>query len=102
MVYPLSDRIMPERFNCDAISRHLTKDLTFGPFNNCHSFSMKKILLFGAGKSATCLIQYLVRATAARNWQLVVADSNLSLARSKIGDNAPHARAVVLQVEDQA
>jgi len=61
---------------------------------------MKKILLFGAGKSATCLIQYLVRATAARDWQLVVAESNLSLVQSKIGP-ATHARAAVLQVEDE-
>jgi len=61
---------------------------------------MTKILLFGAGKSATCLIQYLVRETATRGWQLVVAESNLALARSKIGE-AAHAQAVALQVEDE-
>src|SRR5450631_1882763 len=62
---------------------------------------MKKILLFGAGKSATCLIHYLVRETAARGWLLVVAETNLSLAESKIGSAAPHAKATALQVEDE-
>jgi saccharopine dehydrogenase-like NADP-dependent oxidoreductase len=61
---------------------------------------MKNILLFGAGKSATCLIRYLVAETALRGWQLVVAESNLSLAQSKIG-LAPHARAVSVQVENE-
>jgi saccharopine dehydrogenase (NADP+, L-glutamate forming) len=61
---------------------------------------MKKILLFGAGKSATGLIRYLVSETAARNWQLIVADGNLSLAASKIG-HAAHAKAVTLQIEDE-
>lgn len=58
---------------------------------------MKKILLFGAGKSATSLIRYLLDVTAARGWQLVVAESNLPLAQSKIG-GAPQARAVVIDV----
>ena len=62
---------------------------------------MKKILLFGAGKSATCLIRYLIRETGPRGWSLVVAEYNLSLAQSKIG-NAPHATAVVLAVENEA
>jgi len=61
---------------------------------------MKQILLFGAGKSATSLIRYLVDLTAARQWQLVVAESSRSLAEAKLG-NAPHARAVQLWVEDE-
>ena len=62
--------------------------------------SMKKILLFGAGKSATSLIRYLIEETAARGWQLIVAENNLALAVSKIG-TASHARAVAIQVENQ-
>lgn len=61
---------------------------------------MKKILLFGAGKSATCLIRYLVRETASRGWELVVAENNLQLARSKVGD-AAHAKAVLVAVENE-
>jgi saccharopine dehydrogenase-like NADP-dependent oxidoreductase len=58
---------------------------------------MKKILLFGAGKSATSLIRYLLGITAARGWQLVVAENNLALAESKLGA-APQARAVAIDV----
>jgi saccharopine dehydrogenase-like NADP-dependent oxidoreductase len=58
---------------------------------------MKNILLFGAGKSATSLIRYLVRQTDARDWRLVVAENDLALARSKIG-MASHATAVRLDV----
>ena len=58
---------------------------------------MKRILLFGAGKSATSLIRYLLNITASRGWQLVVAESNLSLAESKIAGN-PQAIAVAADV----
>jgi saccharopine dehydrogenase-like NADP-dependent oxidoreductase len=61
---------------------------------------MKKILLFGAGKSATSLIRYLLEITAARGWQLVVAETNLTLARSKVGD-APQARVAGIDVGDE-
>jgi len=62
---------------------------------------MKQILLFGAGKSATSLIRYLIGVAAERGWQLVVAENNLPLAESKIG-SAPCARAVGLAVEQEA
>jgi saccharopine dehydrogenase-like NADP-dependent oxidoreductase len=59
---------------------------------------MKQILVFGAGKSATCLIDYLIRETATHQWALTVVDGNLELASSKtVG--APHARAVAINVE---
>src|SRR5512138_233252 len=48
---------------------------------------MSKILLFGAGKSATVLIDYLLHNAGKENWQLVVVDANLELAKSKIGDS---------------
>ncbi|HET7116500.1 MAG TPA: saccharopine dehydrogenase C-terminal domain-containing protein, partial [Hanamia sp.] len=44
---------------------------------------MKTILLFGAGKSATCLIDYLGNCSDENNWKLLVCDSNLLLAQSK-------------------
>jgi saccharopine dehydrogenase-like NADP-dependent oxidoreductase len=49
---------------------------------------MKKILLFGAGKSATVLIDYLLENAAKENWELTVVDANLDLARSKIGGSS--------------
>jgi saccharopine dehydrogenase-like NADP-dependent oxidoreductase len=62
---------------------------------------MKQILLFGAGKSATSLIRYLIGVANDRGWQLVVAENNLPLAESKIG-SASCARAVGLAVEQEA
>src|SRR5450432_3762707 len=63
---------------------------------------MKRILLFGAGKSATSLIGYLIEQTRTRDWQLIVADGNLSLARSKIGTgDTERVKAIALQVEDE-
>ncbi len=58
------------------------------------------ILLFGAGKSATSLIRYLVDVTAVRGWQLIVAESNRPLAESKLG-NAVHARVESLDVSQE-
>lgn len=47
---------------------------------------MKTILLFGAGKSATCLIDYLGKYSEENNWKFLVCDSSLSLAQSKTKD----------------
>ena len=49
---------------------------------------MKKVLLFGAGKSATVLIDYLLENAEKENWQLIVVDADLQLARSKIGNSS--------------
>jgi saccharopine dehydrogenase-like NADP-dependent oxidoreductase len=46
---------------------------------------MKHILLFGAGKSATVLIDYLKKLVAAEQWQLTVADGNLDMVQAKVG-----------------
>lgn len=48
---------------------------------------MKQILLFGAGKSATALIDYALQNAAAEGWHLVVVDASLAAARQKIGDS---------------
>jgi saccharopine dehydrogenase-like NADP-dependent oxidoreductase len=60
---------------------------------------MKHILVLGAGKSATSLIEYLIKESPANKWQLTVADANLALAQSKTG-NASNTKAVALQVEN--
>ena len=46
---------------------------------------MKTILLFGAGKSATVLIDYLLDNAIIENWHVIVVDADLKLAQSKIG-----------------
>ncbi|MBX9784936.1 MAG: saccharopine dehydrogenase NADP-binding domain-containing protein [Chitinophagaceae bacterium] len=58
---------------------------------------MKTILVFGAGKSATVLIDYLKTVCEQKQWQLIVADANLQQAQSKIGSSA-NAKAVELNV----
>lgn len=62
---------------------------------------MKRILLFGAGKSATVLIDYLLSHAAEGEWQLMLADANLQLARSKVG-HSPYGRAVSLDITQAA
>jgi saccharopine dehydrogenase-like NADP-dependent oxidoreductase len=45
---------------------------------------MKRILLFGAGKSATVLIDYLKMAVQEEGWFLTVVDANAALAQEKV------------------
>ena len=67
---------------------------------------MKRILLFGAGKSATVLIDYLLSHAAEGEWQLMLADANLQLAIQAfedIMDNvASRGSPVSLVSEDEA
>ena len=41
---------------------------------------MKKILILGAGMSASTLIKYLLEKSTANNWFLTVADIDIKLA----------------------
>jgi saccharopine dehydrogenase-like NADP-dependent oxidoreductase len=45
---------------------------------------MKSVLLFGAGKSATVLIDYLLETAITENWKIIVVDADLKLAQSKV------------------
>jgi saccharopine dehydrogenase-like NADP-dependent oxidoreductase len=45
---------------------------------------MKSIVLFGAGKSATCLIDYLTRICTEKNWTLTIADADAESLRKKL------------------
>jgi saccharopine dehydrogenase-like NADP-dependent oxidoreductase len=60
---------------------------------------MKKILLFGAGKSATVLIDYLLETAAAEKWFVRIADADLQLAQSKVG-NSSFAKAVSFDINN--
>jgi saccharopine dehydrogenase-like NADP-dependent oxidoreductase len=60
---------------------------------------MKKILLFGAGKSASVLIDYLLTNAAQENWKLTLVDANLQAAQSKIG-NSSYGEAVSLDIKN--
>src|SRR5688500_14650080 len=63
--------------------------------------AMKKILLFGAGKSATVLIDYLLEAVRAGQWQLTVVDANKALVESRLGGQAG-ATAASFDIQDEA
>lgn len=45
---------------------------------------MKKILIIGAGRSATSLIQYMLQHAETYNWKVTVADVSLELANEKV------------------
>ncbi|MEP6682984.1 MAG: saccharopine dehydrogenase C-terminal domain-containing protein [Parafilimonas sp.] len=46
----------------------------------------KHILLFGAGKSATVLINYLKHLSKEKNWQVTIADNDLKTVQQKVGE----------------
>jgi saccharopine dehydrogenase-like NADP-dependent oxidoreductase len=60
---------------------------------------MKQILLFGTGKSATVLIDYLLENAITENWKITAVDADLELAKSKIG-NSKRAEAVSFNIND--
>ena len=61
---------------------------------------MNKILIIGAGRSATALIKYLLEQSVTHQWAIVLADSNLDLAKSKVGGH-PNATAVQLDIYNE-
>jgi len=63
------------------------------------SLLMQRILLFGAGKSATCLIDYLIAESPIYNWEITIADADLKLVQSKAG-HSPNVKAMALNVEN--
>ncbi len=66
----------------------------------CRKFAwVKQILLFGAGKSATVLIKYLLSEASNHQWSVVVADASLELVQSKTGKH-PNAHAIALDITD--
>ena len=60
---------------------------------------MTNILVFGAGKSSSYLIKYLLDCSLKQFWQVTVADSNLNAALAKIGDHS-FGRAVQLDIHE--
>ena len=53
--------------------------------------------MFGAGKSSTALIHYFLTHAKTENWQLTIADANLSTILEKSGDS-PYANPVSLDI----
>lgn len=59
---------------------------------------MRNILVLGAGRSASTLIQYLLEHSNTQNWHVTVADASLSLAQQKVG-NHPHGTAIQVNAD---
>ena len=61
---------------------------------------MRTILIIGAGRSASSLIQYLLNKSDAENLHLIIGDLSLASAQNKT-NNHPNATAVALDVFDK-
>jgi saccharopine dehydrogenase-like NADP-dependent oxidoreductase len=61
---------------------------------------MREILIIGAGRSASSLIQYLLNKSDEENLHLVIGDLSLESAKNKI-NNHPNATAIALDVFDE-
>lgn len=61
---------------------------------------MKTILLFGAGKSASVLINYLIKESEENGWKFIIADADKAQILSKT-NNSPFAEAVQLNINDE-
>lgn len=60
---------------------------------------MKNILIFGAGRSATSMIDYLLNCASLENWRLTIADFDENLAKSKVG-HSPIASGIKCDIND--
>ncbi|MFV0530453.1 MAG: saccharopine dehydrogenase family protein [Flavobacteriales bacterium] len=61
---------------------------------------MRKVLIIGAGRSSSSLIQYLLNQSETENLKIIIGDSSLESAQKKAG-NHPNAQAILLDVFDQ-
>jgi saccharopine dehydrogenase-like NADP-dependent oxidoreductase len=61
---------------------------------------MTKILIIGAGRSATSLIEYLTAQAPAHQWQLTIADSDEALAVRKAAGHT-HVRGIGFDIRDK-
>lgn len=61
---------------------------------------MKKILVLGAGLSASYLINYFLKNAKKENWFIIIADANLEIAKQKLG-NSKFGSAQQLNIEDE-
>ncbi len=62
---------------------------------------MKQILIIGAGRSSTSLINYLIKKSTVYNWKVIIGDYNIELAEEKVGGKK-NAEAIQFDVFDEA
>jgi saccharopine dehydrogenase (NADP+, L-glutamate forming) len=62
---------------------------------------MKQILIVGAGRSASSLIEYLISKSKLNNWFVTIADYDVDLSKSKVTDSTC-SKAIFFDVNDKA
>lgn len=60
---------------------------------------MKKVLVLGAGRSSSALIDYLLEHAESENWQVVVGDMSLEAAAEKVSGH-PRGKAIQFNLTD--
>ncbi len=70
------------------------------PFASENTSEQKRILILGAGRSSTYLIDYLARLAPERNWKVIVGDMQLAPAQRKT-EMYPHVESILFDVFDQ-
>lgn len=60
---------------------------------------MKKILIIGAGRSTSSLVEYLQNVSTDKDWQLTIADMDINLAKTRAGNHA-NTTAIAFDVTD--
>ncbi len=61
---------------------------------------MKNILVIGAGRSSSSLINYLLENSSKENWKVTVGDVSIGLVKQKTNDHT-NSRAIVFDVNNQ-
>jgi saccharopine dehydrogenase-like NADP-dependent oxidoreductase len=61
---------------------------------------MKKILILGAGRSSSALIEYLLKESQKNEWQIKVADTSLEMAQEKINGDK-NGKAIQLDINNE-
>ncbi len=61
---------------------------------------MQTILILGAGRSSSALIDYLLEKAASHGWKIVVGDLHEELARERLGD-AAHGEAICFNINEE-
>ncbi len=78
--------------------------LTLAPWSSVSPYlrtRMKKIFLIGAGRSATMLIEYLLKHAPTENWEVTIGDVSLSVVLEKTKGHAS-ARPIQFDIHDPA
>jgi len=69
-------------------------------FGHLINFRMKQILVIGAGRSSTSLIEYLLNNSEQENWKVKVGDISLDLAQQKTA-NHKNATAIAFDINNE-